>query len=103
MKKLIPTKKQWKTWHLPNKLTVISVYAGVIGILLTIVFFCINQFQKNPHLVQGNYPFDDFSPDEYEKITQLYELILIDLDSLYQQLSNYSIEQKPQYNADLNP
>ncbi len=34
---LIPTKKQWKSWSLPSKLTAIGTFAGLIGLVLTII------------------------------------------------------------------
>ena len=39
---LWPSKKQWKSWTLPNKIGVIGGYAGIVAILLSIFFFGLN-------------------------------------------------------------
>jgi hypothetical protein len=36
---MLPTKKQWQTWSLPSKLTAIGTYAGLLALLLTVMFF----------------------------------------------------------------
>lgn len=36
---LFPSKKQWRGWSLPSKLTCIGTYAGVIAIVLTVAFY----------------------------------------------------------------
>ena len=36
---LIPTKKQWKAWSLPSKLTFVGTYVGLVALILTIIFF----------------------------------------------------------------
>jgi hypothetical protein len=46
---LWPSKKQWGSWTLPSKLTVIGVLVGLLGILLAIVLFAINYF-SGPNL-----------------------------------------------------
>ncbi len=38
---LWPSKKQWKSWTLPNKLTAIGVFVGIAAILLTIFLFAL--------------------------------------------------------------
>lgn len=39
---LIPTRKQWKKWSLPSKLTAIGAYVGIIALVVTIVFEIYN-------------------------------------------------------------
>ncbi len=39
---LWPSKKQWKSWTLPNKIGVIGGYAGIVAIPLAIFLFCLN-------------------------------------------------------------
>jgi hypothetical protein len=38
MLRVIPTRAQWSGWSLPSKLTCIGTYAGVLSIILAIVF-----------------------------------------------------------------
>ncbi len=38
---LWPTKRQWKGWTLPSKLSVIGAYVGITALLLTIVSFIL--------------------------------------------------------------
>lgn len=38
---MFPTRKQWRAWSLPSKLTLVGTVAGIIGLLLSIVFFLI--------------------------------------------------------------
>jgi len=46
--KLLPSKKQWKSWTLPSKIGVIGGYAGILGIPLTIILFALgNLLQPN--------------------------------------------------------
>ena len=45
--RLWPTKKQWKSWKLPSRLTAISAYIGVFSLLITISFNVFDiSFQK---------------------------------------------------------
>ena len=37
MKNYFPTKKQWKSWSLPSKLTAIGTLAGILGLALTLL------------------------------------------------------------------
>jgi hypothetical protein len=39
---LWPSKKQWKSWTLPNKIGVIGGYAGIVAIPLSIFLFGLN-------------------------------------------------------------
>ena len=34
---LIPTKRQWRRWSLPSKLTAVSAYVGILGVLLAVI------------------------------------------------------------------
>lgn len=40
---MYPKKKQWKSWSLPSKLTVIGTYVGVLSLLITIFIFIYTQ------------------------------------------------------------
>lgn len=44
---LIPKKKQWKGWTTPSKLTAIGVLIGIIGIILSIIFFLYSNASNN--------------------------------------------------------
>jgi len=50
--RLWPTKAQWKKWSLSSKLTAIGAYAGIVGILLTIVTFLISDQPENERSTQ---------------------------------------------------
>ncbi len=39
--KMFPNKKQWQSWSLPSKLTAIGTYVGIIGVVLSTLFFII--------------------------------------------------------------
>ncbi len=59
---LLPSKKQWKSWTLPSKLTAIGVY---MGIQLAIILFALG------HLLQHNIDEDEIVrrlANEYESI-----------------------------------
>lgn len=40
-RKMIPTKGQWQKWSLPSKLTAIGAYVGILGVILTVIFFFV--------------------------------------------------------------
>lgn len=51
---LFPTKKQWKRWSLPSKLTAIGTYVGILGIAITLLLFFLPSNAE-----------DDFPEKEY--------------------------------------
>ncbi|MFK8105162.1 MAG: hypothetical protein AB8G15_21800 [Saprospiraceae bacterium] len=48
IKVLIPTKEQFKNWSLPSKVTYISGWVGVLGILLSVLFFLLSPNYEEP-------------------------------------------------------
>ena len=55
---MLPSKKQWGKYSLINKLTVIGAYAGIVGIVLTVVFFILSNQdgRKAPGRFSGSKP-----------------------------------------------
>jgi hypothetical protein len=39
---MIPTKQQWGNWSLPSKLTAVGTFLGVIGVVLSVLFFLLS-------------------------------------------------------------
>ena len=46
--RLFPTKRQWQKWSLPARLTAIGAYAGILGIILSTVFFLSSTRNPDP-------------------------------------------------------
>jgi hypothetical protein len=43
---LVPTKKKWRSWSLPSKLTAIGTYIGAGGVFLSLFMFMISSWVK---------------------------------------------------------
>lgn len=43
MMSIFPTLKQWRNWSLPSKLTAIGAYAGLVGLLITLVIVSVDR------------------------------------------------------------
>src|SRR5689334_5918956 len=41
---MFPSRKQWKKWSLPSKLTAIGAYVGIFALVLSVIFFVIPYF-----------------------------------------------------------
>lgn len=42
---MIPTKKQWRGWSLPSKLTAVGAYVGIIALVISVLFLLINNIK----------------------------------------------------------
>lgn len=51
---MIPTKKQWRSWSLPSKLTLVGTYTGILGVFLSVFFFLLPTFNKQPPVITLN-------------------------------------------------
>jgi hypothetical protein len=43
---MFPSKGQWKKWSLPNKLTAVGAYVGILGLALTLVLFTLSHLAR---------------------------------------------------------
>lgn len=48
VKAMIPSREQWKRWSLPSKLTAIGAYVGILGLVLTVLFFFFSRPGEPP-------------------------------------------------------
>lgn len=47
MESMFPSRKQWLSWSLPSKLTLVGTYVGILGVILSVVFFLYSPAQTN--------------------------------------------------------
>ena len=45
---MMPSKKQWASWSMPNKLTLVGTYTGILGVVLSIIFFYLSNGDNRP-------------------------------------------------------
>lgn len=76
LKLLFPTKNQWQGWSLPSKLTAIGAYVGILGIVLSIVFFI---YSFNDNFSQENTQFERLDSATAITIEQLLDQVEKDL------------------------
>lgn len=71
---LIPSKKQYKSWSLPSKLTFFGFWIGLIGVVLTIVFQI--DFKTKPtskQLLAKDWNVSIFDSDTFELMDNLMD------------------------------
>jgi len=82
----LPSRAQWASWSLPSKLTAIGTYAGIIGVLLTIVLFAISTRTQGHADKRPDRPADTVPPQPAaangESAAELLDLdaLLVDLN-----------------------
>ena len=60
--RLLPTKRQWKNWSLPSKLTAIGAYAGILALVLTVVLQLLLKGDSTRKVLEElvAVPFDEY-------------------------------------------
>lgn len=87
---LFPTKKQWKQWSLPSKLTAIGAWLGIIGIILTIVFFTLSYFEQRS---ESSKQQNSLSPET----NKIIEELVTSTEAIPSKFSGEPLEQDPLY------
>ncbi len=100
--KLIPTKKQWKNWSLPSKLTTIGALAGILS-LMTSLFPQSNIKDNNVFDIQIDTQSVEYSnlrevePDRMNRMTPVYDFEFKSYDIEFPKIvfeSNTIVERK---------